>query len=45
MLQVFFAEDPEIEYLFCGVLPALKPALSFSPGYKGKLFFSSPVSV
>ena len=29
MLQVFLAADPEIEYVFCGVLlPALKPACS-----------------
>ena len=28
MLQVFLAEDPEIEYLFCGAPSALKPACS-----------------
>ena len=28
MLQVFLAEDPEIKYLFCGALPALKAASS-----------------
>ena len=28
MLQVFLAEDPEIEYLFCGLLSTLKPACS-----------------
>ena len=26
MLQVFLAEDPEIEYLFCGASSALKSA-------------------
>ena len=34
MLQVFLAEDPEIEYLFCQVLlPALKPACSSAMVY------------
>ena len=28
MLQVFLAEDPEIEYLFCGSPSGLKPACS-----------------
>ena len=28
MLQVFLGEDPVIEYLFCLLLPALKPACS-----------------
>ena len=28
MLHVFLAEDPEIECLFCGAFPALKPACS-----------------
>ena len=28
MLQVFLAEDPEIEYLLCGVPSSLKPACS-----------------
>ena len=28
MLQIFLAEDPAVEYLFCGAPPALKPACS-----------------
>ena len=42
MLQVFLAEDPEIEYLFCGAPSALKPAYSSAPGFNC-WFSSAPV--